>query len=491
MIAILGGKDGRLAFWRPTTDTVARLRTRTARRENALHAASSGKATVDAVAAGAGARARAAADRSPAAGRKRARAGRSAHAEDGDDVVKTEHGDQGSERAKKETEEGAEKEEEEAGDEDDDGFQSIASFCAHTSPISYIHSPLHLPHLVLTSSYDGAIRALDVNRGAWLQIFTAAAPDSSSDGSADRAGAGALDRSRRRGFFVGSEGAHSRRDSGRGFDSVSAFDLNAAGVVSDDGSPTSMGTGCHLDLIAGSYQGLMTRMDTRLATAGRANLVATWEAHERPVRSVSVIQGTHYVATASSDSYLRVWDLRKLPCSTGNEGGHAKGVKEIGCVKAQQAITAAFFSPHGRYAVATCNENKLRVWDVAQGALENARFLGVAGTAPSRSAPASRGALACPVTDPPSHCISHDNHTGRWLTPFRNCFDPCNDATIVIGGMERTLDIFDAASPKAQTVSSKPQDLLTAVPTINAVSPCPWLDAVVSGTASGRAYLWT
>ena len=52
--------------------------------------------------------------------------------------------------------------------------------------------------------------------------------------------------------------------------------------------------------------------------------------------------------------------------------------------------------------------------------------------------------------------------------------------------MKRSVDIFSATSgaPAAQLTS----EFLTAVPTQNAVHPT--LRAIVSGTASGRCYMW-
>jgi hypothetical protein len=60
-----------------------------------------------------------------------------------------------------------------------------------------------------------------------------------------------------------------------------------------------------------------------------------------------------------------------------------------------------------------------------------------------------------------------------------------SDDTFVCGNMKRSVDIFSASGgPPAQLTS----EFLTAVPTQNAVHPT--LRAIVSGTASGRCYMW-
>jgi len=109
--------------------------------------------------------------------------------------------------------------------------------------------------------------------------------------------------------------------------------------------------------------------------------------------------------------------------------------------------------------------------------------------------------------------IRHNNHTGRWLTPFKaivrgtwwhcvvSCagvhsrlcmrlageqFDPASSRHVVIGNMTRGIDIFDASDGRlVTTLRSEP---LTAVPTRSAIHPT--RNWIVSSTASGRMYLW-
>jgi hypothetical protein len=54
------------------------------------------------------------------------------------------------------------------------------------------------------------------------------------------------------------------------------------------------------------------------------------------------------------------------------------------------------------------------------------------------------------------------------------------------GNMTRSVDLFSASS--GDTIKRLTSDFLTAVPTQNAAHPT--LRAIVSGTASGRVYMW-
>lgn len=92
-----------------------------------------------------------------------------------------------------------------------------------------------------------------------------------------------------------------------------------------------------------------------------------------------------------------------------------------------------------------------------------------------------------PSVTPPLPCLS-------WL----QVFDPANDDTFVVGEMKRHLEVYSVApTGKSGTISHRPlaalgsPDYLTAIPTLNAVHPCPDIDVIVSGTASGRLHVWS
>jgi len=193
-------------------------------------------------------------------------------------------------------------------------------------------------------------------------------------------------------------------------------------------------------------------------------------AHDRKVTALCTLPDTSYCLSSGGDGVVKVWDVRKLPQPGGRHGSGA--VKEVCLLRGNQSITSAFFSHHGTHVVATCNDNKLRVWDVAADGGGGGRG----------------GSL---VADPPSLVISHDNHTRRWISSFRTVFDPANDDTLVVGNMRRCLDLYSASAPDGLPLAQRSHELLTAIPTLNAVHPCPAVDVIVSGTASGRLYLWT
>ena len=103
--------------------------------------------------------------------------------------------------------------------------------------------------------------------------------------------------------------------------------------------------------------------------------------------------------------------------------------------------------------------------------------------------------------------MSHNNHTGRWLTDFRALFDPhplSGASELVVGSMDKSprkiewLTLSDkkskssgGAEPRGVcrlTKRLQDDEYLTAVSSLNVLHP--QRNAMVSGTGSGRVLLW-
>jgi WD40 repeat protein len=250
---------------------------------------------------------------------------------------------------------------------------------------------------------------------------------------------------------------------------VSAIDAESAG-------PGGLDAG--VVFWCGTYNtGSIFQFDTRMKAGGVGSLNFLRDAHAKKVTAVSCCPGRPYVLSSGTDGLLKIWDARRLPHHTASRSKASPA--PLAEAKHGGSATSAFFAPTGRRVVSTSSDNNVRVWEVKpEGAL--------AGGGSGGSAAGGEG--SGPLIEPPLR-LAHNNHTGRWLSNFRTLFDPSNDDTLIIGGMERTLDLY-SISRKAW-VARKPHELVTAVPTINAPHPSGSVNAVMSGTASGRMYLWS
>lgn len=249
----------------------------------------------------------------------------------------------------------------------------------------------------------------------------------------------------------------------------------------DVDSATGSGWAGGFTFWVGNRDGQVYHVDTRHKGA-KTSAVA---AHSKKVTTISLIAaGGPYLSSSSGDSTVKLWDCRKLPMHTATGGrGSAKQADPLTELEHGASVTSAYFNGSGTRLVSCSNDNKLRVFDVQGGAASSSSASTGAGK-DSKGAHALSASLASGVY--------HNNHTGRWLSPFKCVWDPNSDDTYLIGNMGRGVDLYSAAASasgegKAQAMLGG--ELLTAVPTQVAAHPS--LPAVVGGTASGRVYMWT
>lgn len=301
----------------------------------------------------------------------------------------------------------------------------------HERPINSIVLPSDAgPGKLMTSSYDGSVRMLDVAEGR--------TPAESAATAAQR-GLGATACWR---------------------ELAECEDALCYGTCTSDART----------LLLGTTRGSVLVLDARQLPAGGAPLaaadahssaVATIQTHDAKVSCVDMnVDGMH-VLTSGHDSSVAVWDARRLSSRKRRSPGSTSTAGMLHRLAHGGNVTSAFFSDCGTGMVSTSNDDQLRVWQ-------------------------DRG---WSVGDDPACVISHYNHTGRWLSNFRAVFACGSPQQVVIGAMRtRALEVFDARNGKRTAAHVQPE-VLTAVPTLNATHRT--LPVVASATASGRMYLWT
>ena len=221
-------------------------------------------------------------------------------------------------------------------DEDDGPEPNITSFHLHTRTISsFQFSHLNPSHLY-TCSYDSSIRLLDLTKSTSSEIY---AP------------------------------------------SDSALDEPLSGVEMDPQSP-------HL-LYFSRLDGHIGRTDTR--TPPRSTDV--FQLSEKKIGGFSLNPSNpHFIATASLDRFMRIWDLRKL---SGKAGTQLPAL--IGEHESRLSVSHATFNGAGQVATASYDDTvKIHTFE-NMGAWSPGRKLSEKEMAPSA-------------------IIKHNNQTGRWVT---------------------------------------------------------------------------
>jgi len=88
----------------------------------------------------------------------------------------------------------------------------------------------------------------------------------------------------------------------------------------------------------------------------------------------------------------------------------------------------------------------------------------------------------------PRCAIRHNNHTGRWLSPFRVCWDPSRRNVFYTGSMDkpRTVEVWGSEGGNLVMQKNFRHDLLSSVCSIINVHPS--MDVVIGGNSSGRVH---
>ncbi|PJF16900.1 hypothetical protein PSACC_03286 [Paramicrosporidium saccamoebae] len=211
---------------------------------------------------------------------------------------------------------------------------------------------------------------------------------------------------------------------------ISGFD------VSQDGSTI------HFTDLSGAF----TSVDIRTKKE------TTFQLHEKKVGGLSISPvDSNYLATSSNDGSLCVWDMRVLKPYESDM---------LARFEYRRAVTSVFFHPQIRDAlVSTCYDDTVRI---------------------------HQGFLADKATELQ---ISHNNQTGRWITPFRAIWDPKSTdekgSHVIVGDMNRGLDVVEM---ERGLVTNSVSELLTSQPAVNCAHKT--LDLIASGNASGKCILW-
>lgn len=177
-------------------------------------------------------------------------------------------------------------------------------------------------------------------------------------------------------------------------------------------------------------------------------------AHSKKVNTVhSNPTASNYLATASLDRTVKIWDARQL-----KKGRNAE--LAILPEPGERSINSAAWSPDGQNLVTVSQSNYLRLYSGAHTKTGDVM---------------------------PDHSCYHDNKTGRYLAVFHATWDPKMPCSFVIGSMSRPrqVEIYSAENATLRRVMSlQDPDYLGSVQSRNAFHPTKQI--VVCANSSGR-----
>ncbi|KAL8658921.1 MAG: hypothetical protein Q9226_000712 [Calogaya cf. arnoldii] len=219
--------------------------------------------------------------------------------------------------------------------EEDDSNPNITSFHLHTRTISSFQFSPHNPSHLYTSSYDSSLRLLDLTKSSSTEIY---APKDTS------------------------------------------LDEPISGVEMSPQSPYL--------LYFSRLDGHVGRTDTR--TPGTVDI---FQLSEKKIGGFSLNPSCpHFIATASLDRTMRIWDLRKM---SGKKGAQLPAL--CGEHESRLSVSHAAFNSAGQVATASYDDT-----------VKIHTFEGMSGW--------SAGVDLTEKEMAPSAIVRHNNQTGRWVT---------------------------------------------------------------------------
>jgi len=255
----------------------------------------------------------------------------------------------------------------------------VSLFRVHSRPICCLEW-LNNENMV-TASYDGSVRQLNVERGTFEEIF--ATYDDSDTTYAEDLGFG-LDQGYR--YWIQNVSIDHRN---KGCSNPCLF-------VS-----TSVGNIFHVDLRVSDKQ----------------KITFHEYVSDKKVNTISLHPNGTTLATSGNDGIVRLFDIRAFRDSRSLSS--SKKPEPLCSQVAGLSISSSFFAPSGKNLLTTSFANRLDLTEDAHLLKGN-------------------------KTIKPTHSIRHNNQTGRWLTTFQATWHPAVDI-FCCGSMNkpRSMQIFD------------------------------------------------
>eukprot|EP01041_Mallomonas_annulata_P000431 gene431-771_t len=208
-------------------------------------------------------------------------------------------------------------------------------------------------------------------------------------------------------------------------------------------------------ILLGLSDGRIASVDTRQHAK---TYTWQWEVQQTKINSVQFVpKSPNLIVTAGAGQggLISIHDIRKIKSKQA----------VLSFKKHTKSINAAQVSPDGLYLVTVSQDNTIKCWE---------NFLDAS-------------------IEPRMTSISHDNHTGRWLSTFRPVFDPKQAHTFIIGSMEqpRKIEFFSVnkigiAAATLKRIAAINREQMRSVCSRNAIHPS--LNVIAGGNSSGRVH---
>ncbi|KIX01835.1 uncharacterized protein Z518_09562 [Rhinocladiella mackenziei CBS 650.93] len=306
-------------------------------------------------------------------------------------------------------------------EEEEDEDPQITNIKPHTRTISAMHTHPSKPETLYTASYDSSIRATDLQKAVAVEVY----------------------------------GPTNKEDD----EPVSGIDMAAL-------DPNI--------LYFATLNGAFGKFDMREPPSS----AELYQLSEKKIGGFSLNPlAPHYVATASLDRFLRLWDLRKIS---------KKLPTLVGEHESRLSVSHAAFNTAGQVAT-TSYDDTIKIHSF--GVIHNVRSNSKKGTIALENMSSWKpGFQLDEDAMKPEVVVRHNNQTGRWTTilkPRWQMYPEDNIQKLVVGNMNRFVDMYAGDGTQLAQLGGEG---ITAVPAVAVLHPSK--EWVAGGTSSGKLTLW-
>lgn len=179
---------------------------------------------------------------------------------------------------------------------------------------------------------------------------------------------------------------------------------------------------------------------------------SSFQCHSRSVRNVMLHPtNDNYFLTSSGTGEFGIFDIRT---------SSSKKPNPVILQTFNKGLTSAFISAKGNYVVSTCNDDTIRVHDVSN--LQT-------------STKVSK--------------VTHNNHTGRWLSVFKANWHPGREDAYIVGSMLSDPKRIQYYHRDGHMIHQFSDDLMTTFSPVITVHPTE--PVFVGGTGSGKFHVFS
>ncbi|ODV83705.1 hypothetical protein CANARDRAFT_9269 [[Candida] arabinofermentans NRRL YB-2248] len=239
---------------------------------------------------------------------------------------------------------------------------------------------------------------------------------------------------------------------------------------------------CYFTTLSGEFGIFDTR--SKKVTNKRSDIKTILRCHDKKIGSFAVNpSNSNQFVTASLDRSMRVWDLRSSKSAVWSDYEDSNSPHCIGSYPNRLSISTADWNRSGDIV---CNgyADAIHIFQLGSTVSNCKKDFTISATADM-----DQEIEGIPSNLIPTNSLAHNCQTGRWVSILKARWQAKpkdNVEKFIIGNMKRYFDIFDRNGTQLAHLSS---DRITSVPAVCCLHPVEnW---VVGGNASGKAMLFT